>query len=62
MSAEHTFSTSDLRSTAQDYKRDAAHKHKWHLGAVEVVGRGAGNPRPFKASETYASFNLYNTL
>ena len=52
MSSEQTFSTSDLRSTAQDYKRDAARKAKWHLGPVERDGRGVGNPRPFRPSET----------
>jgi len=38
MSSEHSSFTSDLRSTAQDYKRDAARKHKWALGAVESSG------------------------
>ena len=52
MSSEQTFSTSDLRSTAQDYKRDATRKHKWRLGPVERVGRGISNPRPFRPSET----------
>lgn len=52
MSSEQTFSTSDLRSTAQDSKRDAARKHKWAFGSVERVGRGVGNPRPFRPSET----------
>jgi len=52
MSSEQTFSNADLRSTAQDSKREAARKHKWHLGPVERVGRGAGNPRPHRPSET----------
>ncbi|KAK5128290.1 hypothetical protein LTR85_002957 [Meristemomyces frigidus] len=53
MSSEQTFSTSDLRSTAQSYKRDAAHKHKWALGSAETVSRAAGGkPRPLRPSET----------
>jgi len=56
MSSGPTFSNSDLRSTAQDSKRAANRKHKWALGAVERVGRGAGNPRPSRASET--NYNL----
>ncbi|KAK5169514.1 uncharacterized protein LTR77_005490 [Saxophila tyrrhenica] len=50
MSSEQT--TNDLRSIAQDNKRAAARKHKWQLGSVERVGRGPGNPRPFRPSET----------
>jgi hypothetical protein len=52
MSSEQTFSTSDLRSTAQDYKRAAARKYKWALGPVERVGRPAGSMRPHRPSET----------
>lgn len=52
MSSEQTFSQADLRSTAQDYKRDAARKHKWALGSVEGVGRAEGKPRPHRPSET----------
>jgi len=53
MSSEQTFSTSDLRSTAQDYKRDAARKHKWALGVAATTGRAAGGkPRPHRPSET----------
>ncbi|KAK3673001.1 hypothetical protein LTR78_007112 [Recurvomyces mirabilis] len=53
MSSEQTFSTSDLRSTAQDYKRDAARKHKWQLGSNTTTGRAAGGkPRPHRPSET----------
>jgi hypothetical protein len=53
MSSEQTFSTSDLRGTAQDYKRDAARKHKWALGATDsVIGRADEKPRPFRPSET----------
>ncbi|EME76937.1 uncharacterized protein MYCFIDRAFT_71161 [Pseudocercospora fijiensis CIRAD86] len=51
MSSEQTFSNADLRSTAQDYKRDAAHKHKWALGAVDGTGRAQGKPRPQRVSE-----------
>lgn len=53
MSAGPTFSTNDLRSQAQNTKRAANRKHKWALGSVERVGRGVGNPRPGRASETY---------
>ncbi|KAK4893803.1 hypothetical protein LTR27_007828 [Elasticomyces elasticus] len=53
MSSEQTFSTSDLRSTAQDQLRDAAHKHKWALGSKSTSGRAAGGkPRPHRPSET----------
>lgn len=45
-------STSDLRSAAQDHKRDAARKHKWGMGAKETLGRGVGNPRPLRPSDT----------
>lgn len=56
MSSEQTFSTGDLRSTAQDYKRDAARKHKWALGSVATTGRVAGGkPRPHRPSETQVS-------
>lgn len=53
MSADQTSSTSDLRSAAQDYKRDAARKHKWSMGAMETRGRGVGNPRPLRPSDTH---------
>ncbi|TKA64805.1 hypothetical protein B0A49_03091 [Cryomyces minteri] len=46
MSSEQTFSTHDLRSNAQDYKRDADHKHKWALGESEGKGRASGKTRP----------------
>nr|POE78677.1 hypothetical protein CFP56_62928 [Quercus suber] len=52
MSAEHFSTTSDLRSTAQDTKRDATRKHKWALGAVETVTRVGQKPRPHRPSET----------
>lgn len=53
MASEQTFSTGDLRSTAQDYKRDAARKHKWAFGSVATSGRVAGGkPRPHRPSET----------
>jgi len=53
MSSEQTFSTSDLRSAAQDYKRDATRKHKWALGTAETTGRLAGGKlRPHRPSET----------
>lgn len=52
MSSEQTFSTADLRSSAQNSKRDAARKHKWALGAVDRVGRAEGKPRPQRPSET----------
>lgn len=53
MSSEQTFSTNDLRGTAQDYKRDATRKAKWALGATESKsGRAPGKPRPHRPSET----------
>lgn len=59
MSSEQTFSTNDLRSTAQDYKREAARKHKWALGSVETPGRVAGGkPRPHRPNETCVSYPL----
>ncbi|KAF2769635.1 hypothetical protein EJ03DRAFT_312006 [Teratosphaeria nubilosa] len=58
MSSEQTlptFSTSDLRSTAQDYKRDAARKHKWALGTAPIAAgrQQGGKPRPHRPNETY---------
>ncbi|KAK5129702.1 hypothetical protein LTR08_002946 [Meristemomyces frigidus] len=64
MSSEQPFSTSDLRSTAQDYKRDAARKHKWALGAVATAGTGrpvGGKPRPHRPSETEYNFKRRET-
>ncbi|KXL51169.1 hypothetical protein M433DRAFT_60780 [Acidomyces richmondensis BFW] len=62
MSSEQTFSTGDLRSTAQDYKRDAARKHKWALGSVATTGRVAGGkPRPHRPSETQVSHSYSRT-
>ena len=56
MSSEHSASTLDLRSRAQDYKRDAARKHKWALGTITTAGRLAGGkPRPHRPSETWVS-------
>ncbi|KAK0326459.1 hypothetical protein LTR82_002301 [Friedmanniomyces endolithicus] len=53
MSSEQTFSTSDLRSTAQDQLRNAAHKHKWAFGNIPTTGRVAGGKlRPQRPSET----------
>lgn len=52
MSSEQTFSNADLRATAQDYKRDASHKHKWALGSTGGVGRAPAKPRPHRPSET----------
>lgn len=53
MSSEQTSSNADLRSTAQDYKRDATRKQKWALGpAVIASGRAEGKPRPRRPSET----------
>ncbi|KAH9811178.1 hypothetical protein Tdes44962_MAKER05911 [Teratosphaeria destructans] len=57
MSSEQTlptFSTSDLRSTAQDYKRDAARKHKWALGTAPMAAgrQQGGKPRPHRPNET----------
>jgi hypothetical protein len=54
MSSEQILPTSDLRGAAQDSKRDAAHKHKWGMGAIERVGRGEGQPRPLRPSDSYA--------
>jgi len=60
MSSEQTFSTSDLRSTAQDYKRDAARKHKWALGPTEVIrGRAEEKPRPHRPAETQFNFKRH---
>ncbi|PPJ60529.1 hypothetical protein CBER1_03215 [Cercospora berteroae] len=56
MSSEQTFSNADLRATAQDYKRDASHKHKWALGSTGGVGRAPAKPRPHRPSETEYSF------
>lgn len=53
MSSEQAFAGSDLRSAAQDYKRDAEHKAKWAMGVTITPGRGEANPRPRKRSETY---------
>ena len=54
MSAEQALSsTGDLRTVSKRYKRDAAHKHKWALGAIETRGRDASHPRPFRPSETF---------
>ncbi|KAK1822236.1 hypothetical protein LTR12_003375 [Friedmanniomyces endolithicus] len=53
MSSEQTFSTCDLRSTAQDQLRNAAHKHKWAFGNTPTTGRAAGGKlRPQRPSET----------
>ncbi|KAK6428934.1 hypothetical protein LTR95_014920 [Oleoguttula sp. CCFEE 5521] len=52
MSSEQILPASDLRSAAQDSKRDAARKAKWSLGAIERAGRGEGNPRPLRPSDT----------
>jgi hypothetical protein len=52
MSSEQSSSTSDLRSASQDSKRDATRKHKWGMGALETRGRGLGNPRPLRPSDT----------
>ena len=54
MSSEQTFPESDLRSAAQDYKRDAEQKAKWGMGATFTKGRG-DNPKPVKRSKTYVS-------
>ena len=51
MSSEQTFPESDLRSAAQDYKRDADQKAKWGMGAAFTKGRG-DNPMPVKRSKT----------
>ncbi|KAK6003676.1 hypothetical protein QM012_009447 [Aureobasidium pullulans] len=51
MSSEQTFPESDLRSAAQDYKRDAEQKAKWGMGATFTKGRG-DNPKPVKRSKT----------
>lgn len=56
MSSEQAFSNADLRATAQDYKRDASHKHKWALGSTGGVGRAPAKPRPHRPSETEYSF------
>lgn len=53
MSSEQAFPGSDLRSAAQDYKRDAERKQKWALGTTFTRGRGENNPRPKKTSEVY---------
>ncbi|KAG2161804.1 hypothetical protein VTO58DRAFT_109703 [Aureobasidium pullulans] len=53
MSSEQAFAGSDLRSAAQDYKRDAEHKAKWAMGITITPGRGEANPRPRKRSETH---------
>ncbi|KAG9829002.1 hypothetical protein KCU98_g14196, partial [Aureobasidium melanogenum] len=50
MSSEQAFE-SDLRSAAQDYKRDAEQKAKWGMGATFTKGRG-DNPKPVKRSKT----------
>lgn len=46
-------STSDLRASAQDYKRDAEQKAKWANGAMYTRGRGGTdvNPRPVQMHE-----------
>lgn len=54
MSSEQAFPESDLRSAAQDYKRDADQKAKWGMGAAFTKGRG-DNPMPVKRSKTYVS-------
>lgn len=51
MSSEQILPASDLRSAAQDSKRDAARKHKWGMGAIERVGRPEGNARPARPSD-----------
>jgi len=51
MSSEQTFPESDLRSAAQDYKRDADQKAKWGMGAAFTKGHG-DNPIPVKRSKT----------
>ncbi|EMF11411.1 uncharacterized protein SEPMUDRAFT_150348 [Sphaerulina musiva SO2202] len=56
MSSEQTLSNADLRATAQDYKRDASHKHKWALGSTGGPGRAVEKPRPYRPSETEFSF------
>ncbi|KAI5269083.1 hypothetical protein E4T47_07293 [Aureobasidium subglaciale] len=53
MSSEQAFPGSDIRSAAQDYKRDAEHKSKWAMGVAFTQGRGEDNPRPRKRSETH---------
>ncbi|KAG9516170.1 hypothetical protein KCU71_g14928, partial [Aureobasidium melanogenum] len=52
MSSEQAFE-SDLRSAAQDYKRDAEQKAKWGMGTAFTKGRG-DNPKPVKRSKTYS--------
>ncbi|KAM0689222.1 hypothetical protein Q7P36_011299 [Cladosporium allicinum] len=52
MSSEQSSSTSDLRSASRDSKRDATRKHKWGMGALETRGRGVGNVRPLRPSDT----------
>ncbi|CZT16104.1 uncharacterized protein RCC_01945 [Ramularia collo-cygni] len=57
MSSEQSSSNADLRSTAQDYKRDAIRKQKWALGpALISSGRAEGKPRPRRPSETEYNF------
>ena len=48
-------STGDLRSHSQQYKRDAARKHKWALGAVSknaCEGGAEGKTKPVKVVPT----------
>ncbi|SMQ47324.1 unnamed protein product [Zymoseptoria tritici ST99CH_3D1] len=55
-----SLSNADLRSNSQPYKRDAAHKHKWALGAVERnqrEGGAEGKAKPVKPFPT----NIHNS-
>lgn len=60
MTSEQTFSTGDLRASAQDYKRDSDHKYKRTPGAVWAAQAGwrsapAGDIVINRAAPKYAS-------
>lgn len=54
MSSEQQFQdASDLRGAAQDYKRDAAHKHKWsNVAIANAHGRLHDKPKPQRSSRS----------
>jgi hypothetical protein len=52
MSSEQAFPESDLRSAAQDYKRDADQKAKWGMGAV-FTKSGGEKPLPMRRGKRY---------
>ncbi|KAI4729489.1 hypothetical protein E4T49_02719 [Aureobasidium sp. EXF-10728] len=63
MSSEQAFPESDLRSAAQDYKRDADKKAKWAMGAVctddqgnKVVPLQGGKTQSYRKAEKNGLF------